>query len=310
MNSIKNILVIVDPTSPDQPAVQKAGELASKLHASIELLACDTKASMELRYARHWASREAAPTMDLHAWLEGLAGPLRSQGIEVTTSAIQGDPLIKAILAWLKNSPADLVLKDTHHHTFTKRTFLGNTDWHLIRECPFPLLLTKPGRWREPLVVAAAIDLRMPVAQDNFLDQRILDCAVAIGRPMQATIIAAHSYYPDIIAAANVCSQPNFSNVTAEMLDAEKTLRENALAALLAPYRIAPQCVQVDIGFASSCLPQIAERRAVDIMVMGAISRSHLKQTLIGSTAERLLEYLPCDVLVVKETRFADSLPF
>jgi hypothetical protein len=50
--------------------------------------------------------------------------------------------------------------------------------------------------------------------------------------------------------------------------------------------------------------------RAVDIMVMGAISRSHLKQKLIGSTAERLLEYLPCDVLVVKETRFADSLPF
>ncbi len=59
---------------------------------------------------------------------------------------------------------------------------------------------------------------------------------------------------------------------------------------MVAPYRIAPQCVQVDMGFESSCLPQIAERRAVDIMVMGAISRSHLKQTLIGSTAERLLE--------------------
>jgi hypothetical protein len=67
MDSVKNILVIVDPTSPDQPAVQKAGELAFRLHASIELLACDTKASMELRSARHWASREAAPTMDLHA---------------------------------------------------------------------------------------------------------------------------------------------------------------------------------------------------------------------------------------------------
>jgi hypothetical protein len=44
MDSVKNILVIVDPTSPDQPAVQKAGELASRLHASIELLACDTRA--------------------------------------------------------------------------------------------------------------------------------------------------------------------------------------------------------------------------------------------------------------------------
>jgi universal stress protein E len=176
--------------------------------------------------------------------------------------------------------------------------------------CQFPLLLTKTGRWREPLVVAAAIDPRIAAGEENFLDKRILDCAVAIGRPMRATIIAAHSYYPDIIAATSICAQPNFFNVTAEMLDAEKTLHENALASLLAPYQITPQCVQVDMGIASTCLPEIAERRAVDIMVMGAISRSHLKQTLIGSTAERLLEYLPCDVLVVKETRFADSLPF
>jgi len=290
MDSVRNVLVIVDPTAPDQPAVRKAGTLASKLHASIELLACDTKASIELRFARQWANREAAPSMDLHTWLEGLAAPLRSKGIEVTTSAIQGDPLIKVILTWLKNSPADLVLKDSHHHPFTKRSFLGNTDWHLIRECPFPLLLTKPGQWREPLVVAAAVDPRIPTGEEDFLAQRILDCAVAIGRPMQATIIAAHSYFPDVIAAASVCSQPNYFNVTAEMLEAEKTLRENALASLLAPYRIEPQCVQLEMGIASSCLPEIAERRAVDIMVMGAISRNHLKQMLIGSTAERLLE--------------------
>jgi universal stress protein E len=310
MDRIKNILVIVDPTSPDQPAVQKAGMLAARLQASVELFACDTKASMELRSARQWASRGAAPSMQLDAWLEELAGPLRSQGIEVTTSGIQGDPMVRVILNWLKNSPADLVLKDTHHHSLTKRTFLGNTDWHLIRECPFPLLLTKPGCWQEPLVVAAAIDPKITGRDENFLEKRILDCTVEIGRPMHATIIAAHSYYPDIISAASICPQPNFFNVTAEMLAAEKTLHENALASLLAPYQIAPQCVQVDMGIASTCLSEIVERSAVDIMVMGAISRSHLKQTLIGSTAERLLEFLPCDVLVVKETRFADSLPF
>ena len=237
MDRIKNILVIVDPTSPDQPAVQKAGMLAARLQASVELFACDTKVAMELRSARQWARRGAAPSMQLDALLEGLAGPLRSQGIEVTTSGIQGDPMVKVILNWLKNSPADLVLKDTHHHSLAKRTFLGNTDWHLIRECPFPLLLTKPGCWREPLVVAAAIDPRITGRDENFLDRRILDCTVAIGRPMHATIIAAHSYYPDIISAASTCPQPNFFNVTAEMLSAEKTLHVNALASLLAPYQ-------------------------------------------------------------------------
>jgi universal stress protein E len=37
-----------------------------------------------------------------------------------------------------------------------------------------------------------------------------------------------------------------------------------------------------------------------DLVVMGAVSRSGLKRLALGSTAERVLDFLPCDVLVVK----------
>ena len=47
-----------------------------------------------------------------------------------------------------------------------------------------------------------------------------------------------------------------------------------------------------------------------DILVMGSIARSSLKRALIGSTAERVLETLPCDVLVVKLPDYAQNLPF
>jgi universal stress protein E len=36
------------------------------------------------------------------------------------------------------------------------------------------------------------------------------------------------------------------------------------------------------------------------MLVMGAISRSAVGRLLIGSTAERVLDALPCDVLIVK----------
>ncbi|MDP9089835.1 MAG: universal stress protein [Pseudomonadota bacterium] len=309
MNSIKNILVIVDPTASDQPAVQKAVILASKFHAGIELFVCDTKSSFAMRMASQMTKPTALTPSSLHSWLEALARPLRSKGIEVTTSAINGDPFVNTVLAWLKNSPADLVMKDTHHHGLTKRTFLGNTDWHLIRECPIPLLLTKPKHWREPLVVAAAVNPPLNGIQEDFLDKRILDCAVTIALPLQATVLAVHTYFPDLVAAASICPEPNFFNVTAEMLEAEKTLHQTALVSLLAPYGIAQQSVHLDMGVASTSLPEIAEQQAIDVMVMGAISRNHLKQALIGSTAERLLEHLPCDVLVIKETQFAECLP-
>jgi universal stress protein E len=45
-------------------------------------------------------------------------------------------------------------------------------------------------------------------------------------------------------------------------------------------------------------------------MIMGAISRSGLQRAFIGSTAERVLDRLPCDALIVKPPGFSASLPF
>ena len=309
MDPIKTILVIADPTAPDQPAVRKAGIIAAKLHAGIELLACETKSSLELRRGNQLAGGQHPPFAGLQPWLESLAAPLRALGVEVTTCAIKGDPLDRAVLAWMRNSPADMVIKDTHHHTLTKRTFLGNTDWHLIRDCPRPLLLTKPTGWKEPLVLAAAIDPPRKAGQDG-LDKRIIECAQAIGRSLHAAVHAVHAYFPEIIAAESTSPEPSFFGITPEILQAEKSLHQSRISSLLAPYGVAPDCVHVDMGFPSDYLPRMAAQFGVDIMVMGAISRSHLKQTIIGSTAERLLEYLPCDILVIKERNFDENLPF
>ena len=40
------------------------------------------------------------------------------------------------------------------------------------------------------------------------------------------------------------------------------------------------------------------------MVVMGAVSRSGIKRLLIGNTAERVLNSLHCDVLVVKPAHF------
>jgi universal stress protein E len=44
------------------------------------------------------------------------------------------------------------------------------------------------------------------------------------------------------------------------------------------------------------------------VMVMGALSRRGLKRAFIGSTAEDVLEHLPCDALIVKPPDFAEAL--
>jgi len=47
-------------------------------------------------------------------------------------------------------------------------------------------------------------------------------------------------------------------------------------------------------------LPALVEEIDAAVVVMGAISRSGIDRVFVGSTAERLLDELVCDVLVVK----------
>lgn len=292
MNEIKNILVIADPTASRQPAVDKASALATSLGASIELVAC----------------RQDGMAADLRAWLEGLAVPLRDRGLDVTTSPLFGDSLHETLLRWIGNSPADLAVKDTHHHSMLKRTLLGNTDWHLIRDCPKPLLLVKPAPWRNPAVVAAAIDPHVN-DPDAFLDDRILECASAISRSMKAQLHVVNVYFPAIIAATASSRTPSLLAVTPEMLDAERTLHRMPIGVLSARHGVLDANVHVEPGTPTEALPRIAEQYRFDMVVLGALSRSHLKQAVIGSAAERAIEQLPCDALLVKLPSYEICLP-
>ena len=75
--------------------------------------------------------------------LERLAIPLHNQGLEVTARIVFGESLHIAILEYLRSSNATLLVKDTHHHSLPRRTFLKNTDWYLAHSSTVPLLLTK-----------------------------------------------------------------------------------------------------------------------------------------------------------------------
>lgn len=246
----------------------------------------------------------------MDALLEQLAEPLRDDGLDVTTHLISGDPLYQAVKSWMRNSPADVVVKDTHHHSFAQRAFATNTDWHLIRTCSVPLLLTKPKTWASPPVLMAAVDPGHVHDVPAALDHRILDVTATLAKRLNAKMHAIHAYLPATIATAAVGGMPSMMGLSAEALAAEQELRFSQIKQLTDQYGIADGNLHVEAGLASEYIPRMAAGWHADIVVMGAIARSGLQRALLGSTAEHVLETLPCDVLVVKPTDFAQNLPF
>ena len=68
--------------------------------------------------------------------LEDTGGTTCDQRVSVTTTAVWDHPLHEGIVRHAVASGADIVVKDTHHHSAVTRALLTNTDWNLIRTCP------------------------------------------------------------------------------------------------------------------------------------------------------------------------------
>jgi universal stress protein E len=311
MNRICNILVVVNPLVKEQPAIAKSTILAKRFGASVELLICDTKFSRDAHTEGQLPESSNALLIDKRdSLLDQLAKPMRDVGIEVSTEVISGDPLHEMIISWLRDSPADLIVKDKHHHSFATRVFTTHTDWHLIRTCAVPLLLTKPEAWAESPVLVAAIDPGHENDPAAILDHCILDTAIGFGKALHGKIHAMHAYTPaTLVMAALGAVQPVIS-VSAEALAAERDVQHAHLRALTDEFGIEDADLHFAPAPAWEYLPRMASECHADIVVMGTISRSSLQRLIIGSTAERMLEPLPCDVLLVKSTDFARDLPF
>lgn len=311
MDPIRDLLVIVDPTAADQPALEKAGTLAATLGASLEILACETPHSEELRGANEPGPKPAEDERRLRAWIESLSAPLRARGVNVRGSVMRGEKLHEALIDWIRNSPADLVLKDTHHHSLLHRTFLGSTDSHLIRDCTVPLLLAKPTRWRSPAALAAAVDPGHAADPEALLDAHILEWTARLGQALKAAQHVVHAYVPVAMPAAADFGGAPVVSVSPELLAAEQALQVQRITSLVARSEAAGAQIHVEAGTPSQTLPALAAQCRIDLLVMGWHARGRIAQAVMGSTAERVLEVLPCDVLVVRSPAWTEeTLPF
>ncbi|MGI9245987.1 MAG: universal stress protein, partial [Steroidobacteraceae bacterium] len=124
---------------------------------------------------------------------------------------------------------------------------------------------------------------------------------------------AVHAFFPAALlaAAAGAAGGPMVPDISlTDLLDTERQRMTAAIRALADAQGIPERQVRVLQGAAAELLPRLAETSHAAVLVMGGIARGRLKEAIIGSTAERVLDRLSCDVLVVKPADFGELLPF
>jgi universal stress protein E len=290
----RKILVVVDPTTHEvQPVVQRAAWLAEKTGAALELFACDYDADIDAgRVATVWIPEPGTREHLLLRYrrkLDDIAAPLRQRGLSVTVDVAWDYPLADAIVKRAAAERPWLVAKDTDHHTLLQRTLLTNTDWHLIRECPVPLLLVKKRDIGVKPIVLAAVDPLHVHDKPAALDDAIYKFAAMLSESSGGALHLVHASAPPM----GVQIPPHvWALVSAE--------HRKAIATFVETHPVAGDNVHVVDGLGHEVLQHVAKQQEADFLVMGAVARRGIKKLLIGSTAARVLDRLPCDLVIIK----------
>ena len=205
MHRFRNILVPIDGDPDSQPVLARAGRLARKNGAAIKLI--DVVEDLP------WYTRLVLPdaeelqqvlVRDRSGALEGLAAQLRRDGLEVATGVLRGRRHLEMVREVLRGGH-DLLMKEAEPN---ESVLFGSTDMHLLRTCPCPLWLFKPGHAsRDFGQVLAAVDPAPPpdeadplhlraelTPKDEALDARILELAGSLADEEGAELHVVHAW--------------------------------------------------------------------------------------------------------------------
>lgn len=229
---------------------------------------------------------------------EALAEALCAQDIRASAAARWDYPLYECVVRRVLETGADLVVTEP---LAGRAGALSNSDWRLISACPATVLLVNTGGQQRYETVVAAVDPFHAHAKPAELDAEILDQAVAVKTLTGAMLSVVHCFLPLTSVT---------SGLAAEHLpidDAEAQLerfRLDKLREIVVDAGIDASATKLVRGRTAEKLLELAANGEADLIVMGALSRGRLRDLILGSTAERLLNQVHADILIVKPPGF------
>jgi universal stress protein E len=290
MFELNRILVVIEVDSESQPALERAKQLAKLADVEIELFIADYSTYLEDGY--YFDPVEAQKLRREHGEkhlqsLEALAQPLRENGLQVSCTTAWGNPPFDEIVSRANQSQPDLVIKCTKKHEKLTRLLLANDDWELIRNCNVPLLLVKDFDWTDSPSFVAAVDPDHSHDKPASLDHKLIKTAQVLAKNSEGTVHLFHStHLPPLSGLYPIHSDYEADVESVKQLAKAYSIPDN-------------NCYMSDVEITRS-LPELSTLVHISVIVMGAVSRSRLDRMLIGNTAERVLDKLECDVLIVK----------
>lgn len=234
--------------------------------------------------------------------------------VAIQTKVIQGTAFLEIIREVLRNN-YDLVMKMSGGRRRLKNLLFGSTDMHLLRKCPCPVWIMKPGGSVQYQRVLAAVDIEPESGdrQKNTLNTQILEMASSLTLSKFSELHIIHAWtrsgYTILDGIGSDFDDAEVENwgkktrqLHREWLEKQKNLLLNTFEKDTMDYL----SLQLHLVEGETCevITDFVEKKKIDIIVMGTVARAGISGFFMGNTAESIFNTINCSVLAVKPPGF------
>ena len=212
---------------------------------------------------------------------------MSAQGVDAEFRVERGPPGDR-LLEVAEAEGCDLVVAGVARHESLGRAVLGSTVDRLARRSPVPVLVVR-GRVQGPY-------RRMLVASDwSASAEHAMRTAMAMFP--QSAITVLHGYEVPMAGLMDTTREQMLAAVRDQALADGREF----IARCQPPGGVGSVSLVVERGDPSLLMRMYASQYPVDLAVVATQGRSALLDVMLGSVAQRLLEDLPLDTLVVRK---------
>jgi len=299
------VLAIIELEKFPQLVAQRGAWLAHLFGCKLRLLLCDPSSRvLREQFMLSSAAQEISEAID-HMQRELLAelgeAATESDKVEVSVAISHDRPAYAAIVSHAADMSPRFVVKGTQYHSSAARASFTFTDWQLIRELSVPLWLVKECQWLQEPAIVAAVDAGQDSPQAAAQDDLVIGSGKTLAEKCGGKLLVLHTYQSliEIGRVAKYMFKPGrlpFDKLDADVRDAHR----QKLDALAQRHKIDAEYVFQLPGRTRDVLPAFARDNSASLVIIGAAAGARNMQNALGSTAESVLDHLPCDVLVTR----------
>lgn len=300
MQRFKQVLLIADEEGLESQILKRAGLLAAQNNAKITALQVIDGAPEEF----------AELGKALHLGLETIVAPLVEQGADVTCKIRFGTPFLEIIREAMEHGH-DLVLKTASGAHEGYRRLFASVDMHLMRKCPCPVWIMKPGQRHQFERILAAVDPDPSDRDRDVLCRSVMDLGTSLAEIDGADLQVLHAWRlknESSMRGSAMAKIPKASIDT--MVNKQELDSRHRFDSLMRDYadRVTADRGHTIKGEPPRVIAKFAEERDSDVIVMGTIARTGIPGLIVGNTAESVLNEVNCSVLAVKPPGFVSPV--